>query len=82
MVPSVPVINVWVEFLAVTVKVDSFPAMIEVGLAVIPVAGAGFGVTEMMVLAEDFPPPPVAIAVYVVVIVGLTACIPPLDNKE
>lgn len=78
---SVPVIVTWLAFVAVTVKVDEFPEMIEAGLAVMLTVGVGFGVTVTVALAEVFPPLPMALAVYVVVTAGLTACVPPLDCK-
>ena len=67
---------------AVTLNIDELPEMIEVGLAVILTFGVGFGVTVTVVLADDLPPLPIATAVYVVVAVGLTSCVPPLDCKE
>jgi hypothetical protein len=48
---------------AVTVRVDEFPEMTDVGLAVILTVGAGFAVTVTVELAEAFPPGPVAVAV-------------------
>jgi hypothetical protein len=47
---------------AVTVKVDEFPAVIEVGLAVRLTVGAAGGVTVTVVVAEFVPPVPVAVA--------------------
>ena len=38
--PSLPVTVTWVAFVAVTVKVDAVPMVIEVGLAVIATVGA------------------------------------------
>jgi len=38
--PSVPVIFTWVEFAAVTVRVDEAPALIDAGLAEIATVGA------------------------------------------
>jgi hypothetical protein len=52
-----------VAFVAVTVKVDELPAVIEVGLAVIATVGAGPAVIETVAVAEAFPPVPVAVAV-------------------
>jgi hypothetical protein len=48
---------------AVTVRVDEFPEITDVGLAVILTVGAGFAVTVTVELAEAFPPGPVAVAV-------------------
>jgi hypothetical protein len=61
--PSVPVTVTWVEFVAVTVKTDEFPAMIAVGFAIMVTVGRGLGVTVTVVLEEVFPPAPVADAV-------------------
>jgi hypothetical protein len=52
-----------VAFVAVTVKVDEFPEMIEVGFALMLTVGTGFAVTVTVELAEAFPPGPVAAAV-------------------
>jgi hypothetical protein len=52
-----------VAFVAVTVKVDELPAVIEVGLAVIATVGAGPAVTVTVAVADVFPPAPVAVAV-------------------
>jgi hypothetical protein len=43
--------------------VDEFPAITDVGLAVILTVGAGFAVTVRVEVAEVFPPGPVAVAV-------------------
>jgi hypothetical protein len=48
---------------AVIVKVDEFPEITDVGLAMILTVGAGFAVTITVALAEAFPPGPVAAAV-------------------
>ena len=66
---------------AVTVKVDELPALIDVGFAVMVTVGAGAGVTVTVAADVVVPPAPVAVAVYVVVVVGLTDCVPPLDPK-
>jgi hypothetical protein len=50
-----------VALVAVTVKVDELPDVIEAGFAVMLTVGAGDTVT--VVLAEAFPPAPVAVAV-------------------
>jgi hypothetical protein len=60
---SVPVIVTWLAFVAVTVKVDEFPDMIEVGLDVMLTVGEGFGVTVTVALADALPPLPIALAV-------------------
>jgi hypothetical protein len=61
--------------------VDEPPETIEAGFAVMLTVGAGFGVTVRVVVAVTFPPAPVAVAVYVVVAAGLTACIPPVGCR-
>jgi len=66
---------------AVTVKVDEFPEIIDVGLAMMLTVAAGLEVTVTAAFAETFPPGPVAATVYVVVTVGLTACVPPLGCR-
>jgi hypothetical protein len=66
-----------VAFVAVTVNVDELPEAIVLGFAVIITVGAGLPVTVTDAIAEAFPPAPVAAAVYVVVALGLTACVPP-----
>jgi hypothetical protein len=49
---------------AVTVRVDEFPEVIEAGFAVILTVGAGFfGTTVTVMLAETCPPVPIAAAV-------------------
>jgi hypothetical protein len=59
--PSVPVTITWVALLAVTVKVDELPELIEGGLAVMVTVGDAATVT--VVVAVVFPPAPVAVAV-------------------
>ena len=70
--PSVPDTVTEVAFAAFTVKVEEFPEIIVVGLAVIATVGAGFPVTVTVAVAVVVPPGPVAVAVYVVVEVGST----------
>ena len=79
MLPSVPLIVTVVALVAITVKVEEPPDAMDVGLAVMLTVGAGgvAGVTVTVVLAEALPPAPVAVAVYVVVTVGLTGWVPP-----
>jgi hypothetical protein len=43
--------------------VDKLPGEIEAGFAAILTVGAGFGVTVTVVIADVFPPAPVAAAV-------------------
>ena len=61
---------------AVTVSVDGPPEATVVGLAMMPTVGAAATVTTAA--AVVLPPVPVAVAVYVVVEVGLTTCVPPV----
>jgi hypothetical protein len=70
-----------VEFVAVTVRLVELPAVIVGELAVKVTTGRAAGVTVTAVVAEIFPPPPVAVAVYVVVAVGLTDCAPPFEAR-
>ena len=64
---------------ALIVSVDELPAPIAVGLAVMLTVGAGLAATVTVAVAETFPATPVAVAVYVVVLDGLTACVPPVE---
>jgi hypothetical protein len=52
-----------VAFVAVTVKVDELPDVIEVGLAVMLTVAAGGAVTVTVAVAVALPPAPVAVAV-------------------
>jgi len=52
-----------VAFIAVTVRVDEPPDVIDVGFAVMLTVGGGLEVTVTVALAEVFPPAPVAVAV-------------------
>ena len=63
--PLVPVSVTCVAFVAVTVKMDGFPAITEVGFAMIVTVGGGFeaAVTVTIAVADAFPPAPVAAAV-------------------
>jgi hypothetical protein len=58
----VPLIVTPVALVAVTVKVDELPLVIEVGLAVMLTVAEG-AVTVTVAVAEVFPPAPVAVAV-------------------
>ena len=79
--PSEPLIVTCVAFVAVTVNVEEFPAVMEAGLAaIVTVAPVGW-VTVTIAVAEAVPPGPVADAAYVVVVFGLTACVPPLGCR-
>jgi len=71
-----------VALAAVTVKVDALPAVIEVGLALMVTVGASDAATVTVVFADVFPPGPDAIAVYITVALGLTACVPPFGCNE
>jgi hypothetical protein len=61
--PSVPVTVTWVALVAVTVKIDELPVVIDVGLAAILTVGAGELPTVTVAAAVLFPPVPVAVAV-------------------
>jgi hypothetical protein len=52
-----------VAFVAVTVKMEELPEEMEAGFAVMLTVGGGFGVIVTVVLADVFPPVPVAAAV-------------------
>lgn len=71
----------WVALVALTERVDELPDAIAAGLAVMLTVGGGFvaAVTATVAVAEIFPVTPVAAAVYVVVLAGLTACVPPVE---
>ncbi len=60
---SVPVIVTCVAFVAVTVRIDEAPAVIEVGFAVIVTVGDCADTTDTVAVAEALPPLPVALAV-------------------
>jgi hypothetical protein len=70
-----------VALVAVTVSREELPALMDAGLAAMATVGAGFGFTVMVVVCALFPPGPVAVAVYVVVFVGLTDCVPPVADN-
>jgi hypothetical protein len=70
-----------VASVAVTVKVEEPPAAIEVGLAAILTVGIPATATITITVADVFPPTPDAVAVYSVVAVGLTDCVPPFGCK-
>lgn len=63
MLPSVPVTVTWVALVAVTVKVDELPEVIDVGFAVTLTVGAGEAETVTVAADVLFPPAPVAVAV-------------------
>ena len=71
-------ITTCVAFVAVTVSVEELPVVMAVGVATIVTVGALGAVTVIVVLAVVVPPGPVAVAVYVVVAAGVTACVPPV----
>jgi hypothetical protein len=83
LLPLLPVIAMAVSFVAVTVKIEELPLVIDVGLAVIVAVGADEPPDEPPVVTvivtddEAVPPAPVAVAVYVVAEVGLTDTAPP-----
>jgi hypothetical protein len=69
----------WVALLAVTESVDELPDPIEEGLAVMLTVGGGLAATVTVAVADTFPETPVAVAVYVVVLAGVTGCVPPVE---
>lgn len=79
--PSDPLIATEVAFVAVTVSVDELPVTTVAGFAEIVTVGPGFAETVTVTVAVAVPPGPLALAVYVVVAEGLTACVPPLDTS-
>lgn len=79
-----PLIVTLVAFVAVTVNVDEFPALIVAGVATrVTVAGGGGGAEETVTVAVALalPPLPEAFAVYVVVVAGVTDCVPPVAAR-
>jgi len=68
-----------VAFVAVTVRIEELPAVIDAGLALIVMVGVPDPDEETVTVeaAVTEPPGPVALAVYVVVAAGLTLCVPP-----
>ena len=76
--PFVPATVTDVACIAVTVRVEVLPSLIETGLAAMVTVGAGFGVTSMVTVSETLPPAPVAVTVYSVVLAGTTAFVPPV----
>ena len=66
---------------AVTVNVDELPGVMDMGLAIIFTVGAVAAATVMVDVAVVVPPGPVAAAVYVVVVVGVTGTVPPLEGS-
>jgi hypothetical protein len=81
---SDPVIVTVEALVAATVSVDEVPAAIEVGFAAIVTVGVATGgvtVTAAVAVAGEVPAAPVAVAVYVVLAAGLTACVPPVEDR-
>jgi CHASE2 domain-containing sensor protein len=66
---------------AVTVKTEELPAVIELGLAAMLTVGGCFGCTVTVVVAVIVPPAPVAVAVYFVVAAGVTDWVPPVGCR-
>jgi hypothetical protein len=79
--PSDPVTETCVALVALTESVDELPGVIAEGLAVTLTVGGGLVelATVTVAVAEMGPETPVAIEVYVVVLAGLTACVPPVE---
>ncbi len=61
--PSVPLTVTVVAFVAVTVKVDEPPEVIDAGLAVMLTVGVVLDATVIAAVADVLPPDPVAVAV-------------------
>jgi len=81
LLPSDPVTVTAVAFVAATVNVEEAPAAIEVGLAVMVTVGAVDEpptVTVAVAVAGVLPDAPFAVAVYVVVLAGVTLSVPPV----
>ena len=70
-----------VALVAVTVRMEELPAVIDVGLEAIVTVGRTAGPRVTVAVAVVVPPAPVAVAVYVVVAVGLTDCVPPFADR-
>jgi hypothetical protein len=70
-----------VAFVATTVSVAVFPLTTDVGLAVMLTVGFGPARTVTVACAVMLPPAPVAVAWYVVVDFGVTACVPPAPGR-
>jgi hypothetical protein len=62
---------------AVAVNVEELPAVMDIGLATKFTVGAVVAVTVMVDAAVVVPPGPFAVAVYVVVVLGVTGTVPP-----
>ena len=64
-VPSVPVTVTCVALVAVTVRIDELPEVIEVGFAVMLTVGAWFAAedTATVAVADALPPLPLAVAI-------------------
>ncbi len=64
LLPLLPVIAIDVAFVAVTVKTEELPLVIDVGLALMVTVGADVLAAMVIVTdAEAVPPAPVAVAV-------------------
>ena len=82
LLPLLPAMVMPVALVAVTVRTEELPFVIDVGLALIVTVGGPDPpdepvVTVIMTEDEAVPPGPVAVAVYVVAEVGLTETDPP-----
>lgn len=80
LLPLVPLSVTCVAFVAATVTAEELPLAIDVGLALTVTVGAPDVLPAPTVIvtdAEAVPPDPVAVAVYVVVEVGLAETVPP-----
>lgn len=86
LLPSLPVMTTDVAFVAVAVKVEVAPEAIALGLAMRVTVGADEAEDETVTVATAVaglvPFVPVAVAVYVVVALGFTGCVPPVADSE
>jgi hypothetical protein len=70
-----------VALVAATVKRDELPSVMDFGLATMVTVGVGGCMTVTATDAVAVPPAPVAVTVYVAVLVGLTVSVPPVAGK-
>ena len=78
-VPAMPLIETEVAFAVVQLSTDVWPAVIVGGVAAkeTTVGGGKAALTVTVAFALAVPPGPIAVKVYVVVIVGDTGTFPP-----
>jgi len=85
LLPSEPVSDTPIAFVAVTVRIEEPPAVTEAGFAAIVTLGVPDPAPDDETVTVDAavadPPGPLALAVYVVVAVGFTVCVPPAAGR-